>query len=465
LLADPEERLRHRAALALHGDFSPGRRALSAARMGSAVLDALARCWLSQRDQAPGIAKIIAWTFERIEHDDGRLLDLWADRLAREKYGAPEAEVLLGAVERLHPRAEPAFLRGLQNGSPRVQKAFLRSTCRLLARCRLRDGFWREIAPGLSRLSPEAGGDSVLADSPEVLIDALREAWQSGKETPGHLPELADQALASHIVRLADGLRLDPDGTREAWTQAGLASRLSGPKIRAAADRIAASPGLLAPLLAWLCARLGRDVQDVEPFCPVNSDLLALAAVTAERLPKDFLATVDALPELRPRLREAARLHDSFPGRSAALRLLAAQRRLTQDALIALRSGLRDVAPIQAAALESLPLYREADPEVLPRLLADLTDPNPTIAMATGRLLAVLARNGALSPAERKEAVRRLVTAGEPRRDVYTLTAAPPLRIVHVGRLDEILYQALAEISGLEDLLGPETPPLGKETT
>jgi hypothetical protein len=467
LLADPDDRLRHRAALALHGDFSPGRRPLSSARMGSATLETLARYWLAQRDQAPGIAKIIAWTFERIEHDDARSLELWTGRLAQGKPGGLEAEAILGSIERLHPQAEPAFLRGLRNGSPRAQQAFLRGTCRLLSRNRLRDELWQEIAPCLSQLDPDAGRDSILNDSPFALIEALQEAWESsGKETLRDFPDLADRALARRIHRLSDILCRDPASVREALTQAGLTSRLSGPRIRAAADRIAASPELLAPLLTWLCARLSRDVQDVEPFCPINSDLLALAAATAERLPKELLTAASGLPELQPRLREAARLHDSFPGRRAALLLLAASlRRMTRDALSALRSGFRDVAPVQTASLESLLLYREADGEVLPRLIEGLTDSSPWIAMASGRLLAILARNGGLSLAQRKAALQALATVNSSQRDLYALSAAPPLKIAPAGRLDDILYESLAEASGLIDLLGPEAASKQEGTT
>jgi len=466
LLADSDDRLRHRAALALHGDFSPGRRPLSSASMGAAALEALARHWLAQRDQAPGIAKIVAWTFERIEHDDGCSLELWTGRLAQGKPEGREAEAILGAIERLHPKAEPAFLRGLQNGSPRVQRVFLRSTCRLLSRNRLRDELWQEIAPCLSQLDPDAGRDSILNDSPSALIEALQEAWESGgKKTRRDFPDLADRALARRIDHLSDVLCRDPASAREALTQAGLTSRLSGPRIRTAADRIAASPELLAPLLIWLCARLGRDVQDVEPFCPVNSDLLALAAATAERLPKELLTAASGLPELQLRLREAARLHDSFPGRKAALLLLASLRRMTQDALNALRSGFRDVTPVQTAALESLLLYREADEEVLPSLMDGLTDSSLWIAMASGRLLAILARNGRLSSAQRKAALQALATVNSSQRDLYVLSAAPPLKIALAGRLDEILYESLAEVSGLIDLLGPEAASKQEKTT
>jgi hypothetical protein len=458
LLSDTDDRIRHRAALALHGDFAPGRRPLSAIQIGSAVLEDLARCWRTQRDQSPGVAKVIEWTFQRVEHDDSRALSTWARRLTHHEPGAPEAEVILGTIEHLHPAAEASFLSELRGGATQVQRALLRSTCRLLARDRLRDRLWEEIKSLLPALDPAAGSDSFLIDGPSTLVDALQVAWTDvGGQACGGLPERANRALAGHIHHISEAFGGDPVTARETLVQAGLASRLSGPRIRVAADRILASPSLLPPLVGWLCERLGRDVQDIEPFCPINSDLLALNAAVAERLPEEFRAAASNLSGLRPRLRDAAKLHDSFPGRRSALLLLASLRQLTEDVLDALHSGLNDVAPVQAATLSSLVRYRSAHEEVHHRLRDDLNASSPMVAMTAARLLASLLREA--PPPTRAEAAWALTEAAASegsRREVYMLAEFPPLKIKLTARLDQVFYEVMAELSGLTNPIDQE---------
>jgi hypothetical protein len=453
LLEFSDDRLRYRAALTLHGDLSPGVPPLSAARLGQGALEELARRWLVLKDRAPGAAKVIGWTFERVEHDDGDALGAWAQSLAGGGSDARVAEVILGSIERLHPVAEPAFRHLIETGSPPVQRALLRALCRLLARGRVRDELWNQIFPSLANLGPEAGADVFLADPPASLVDALLDAWDSSDGIADQVPTIADRVLSASTSPLAEALHRP--ALREHLKSAGLASRPASPQLRAAADRLTPRPELLPALLSWLCTRLGRDVQDGDPFCPLSSDLLALAAAVAERLPDVYRAAARGLPELPLRLSDAARLHDSFPGRRAALRLLAASGSLTRHAWDALESGLVDVPPVQTVALSSLALYREADDETLQRLIQGFGTFAPLIAVAAGRLLALFARRGILTPKEREVALRTLAenaTRGS-RSDVCTLSPQPPLRLESLGSLDDLLYDSLAEAAGLTGLL------------
>lgn len=453
LLESSDDRLRYRVALTLHGDLSPGVPPLSAARLGPGALEELARRWLVLKDRAPGAAKVIGWTFERVEHDDGDALGAWAQSLARGGPGARVAEVILGSIERLHPVAEPAFRHLIERGSPPVQRALLRALCRLLARDRVRDELWNQLFPSLANLGPEAGADLFLVDPPASLVDALLDAWAAIGGIADQVPTIANRVLSASSAPLGEALRRP--ALREHLKSAGLASRPSSPQLRAAADRLAPRPELLPALLAWLCTRLGRDVQDGDPFCPLSSDLLALAAAVAERLPDVYRAAAREVPELPLRLRDAARLHDSFPGRRAALRLLAASGDLTLHAWNALESGLVDVPPVQAAALVSLGLYREVDDEALQRLIQGFGSFSPLLAVAAGRLLALFARRGILTPKEREEALRALAenTTRGSRSDVCTLSPQPPLRLEFLGTLEDLLYDSLAEAAGLADML------------
>ena len=410
------------------------------------------------KDRAPGAAKVIGWTFERVEHDDGASLTAWTQSLDGGGPGARESEVILGSIERLHPIAEPAFRQRIEEGSPAAQRALLRALCRLLARDRVRDELWNQILPSLANLGPEAGADLFLADPPASLVDALLDAWEFTDGGVDRVPVIADHALSASSTRLAEALHRP--ALREHLKSAGLAARPSSPQLRAAADRLAVRPELLPALLAWLCTRLGRDVQDGDPFCPLNSDLLTLAAAVAERLPDVYRTAARERPDLPLRLHDAARLHDSFPGRRAALRLLAASGSLTHHAWNALESGLVDVPPVQAAALSFLGLYREVDDEALQRLIQGFGTFAPLLAVAAGRLLALFARRGILAPKEREEALRTLAenTTRGLRSDVCILSPQPPLCLESLGNLDDLLYESLAEAAGLADMLEPLKP-------
>ena len=458
-----DDRTRFRAALALHHDLSPRRRPRSARSLGPTVLERLARAWLDGRDRAPRRAQVAAWALEQIEHDDSLALAAWTTRLASREPGAPEAEVLLGSIESLHPVAWPAFLHGLREGSLPVRRASIRSLCRLLARDRLREEQWSDVAPLLRDLAPAAGEDVFLSDPPAAIVDALRAAWEKlGREVSEDLPALAEQALSRRLLPLNHGFQKDPATARDLFREAGrvrLASRRAHRQILSSAGRLAAEPALVAPLLAWLCERLGRGAVD-SPFAPVDGDLLATAAAVAERLPAVYRAAAGALPDLSRRLAEAAELHDTFPGRRAAVVLLARLGRLTPDSFAALCAGLEDVAEVQAAVLGSLDLYREVESEVLPRLCEALEEPSALQAYAAGRLIAAVGRSADLPRPGRdglQEALTRAAAGAGAQREIFLLLPGPPVRLENAGRLAESFGEALARLSGITDLLATRT--------
>jgi CHAT domain/NACHT domain len=463
-LEAPDDRMRFRAALALHGDLSPRRRPRSARSLGPAVLERLARAWLDGRDRAPRCAQVVARALEWTEHDDGGALAAWRARVAESGRGAPEAQVLLGSIEILHPAAWPDFLRGLREGPPPVQRALVRSLCRLLARDRLPEEQWSAVAPLLRDLSPEAGEDLFLPDPPAAVVDAARCALEEAERGPGgeDVPALAERALAARLLRLREAFSGDPAKARDLLTEAGrirIASRRARRQIEAAAACVVAEPFLLAPLLAWLCERLGRGAAD-SPFAPVEGDLLATAAAAAERMPDLYRAASNALPDLSLRLAEAATLHGTFPGRRAALLLLARLGRLTRDSLSALCAGLRDVAEVQAAVLGSLDLYRDADEEVFPHLCESLEDPSALQAHAAGCLMASVGRSADLPRPERdglEEALTRAAAGAGAQREIFLLLPGPPVRLESAGRLADSFGEALARLSGITDLLETRT--------
>ena len=458
LLTDPDDRLRCRAFVALHGDKSEGEKRLTTSDLGAGAVTLLAREGLARKESQPQVAQVISWTFTRLRHTDGRALARWADIVENELPGADEARWILRGTGRVDSSAWPIYRDLLLHGDPRVQALLLHNLCLLLIRDRLPESRWSEIAARLSTLGEtRAGEERFLPDGADEIVAAAAR-FQAPEQSDAELAAAADQELEAKRRPIGDILATerDPAVLRRALAAVGdiqIASDRWDRRIAAAAERIESDPEILGTLIAWLGVWLEGDLQDRESFVLKGSDLLSVAAAAAERRPNRFLAAAASRPWLARGLAEAAAHHNTFTGRRASLVLLSYLRRITRHSLAALRAGLRDVADVQEVALQTVERYREIDEGLLPELVRDLRDPGPAVAYATGQMLAALARNLHLPVAVRQvvaEALAGALEAPECRRDVYVLVRDPNdrVRVEHRGRLDEIFYRLLSEILG-----------------
>lgn len=463
-LENDEDLPRLRAFLALAGDRSEGQRAASVLQMGAPALVALAAGRARNHRLHPPVAQAVDQALERVRHDDGRALADWAERLAQGGPAAEEAEVLLGRIHDLHPRAWPAFRDLLQNSLPQLQKALLRSLCFLAARRRLPPERWHDVAEAIAGWNLEAAGaEPFVLDLPLVLVEAAAQAQREATSDSdmAEVVAAAEAALGSTTHRLAEVLPGSPGLLRERLAEIG-AIRVAPARytrtVTMAADLLERSPELFAVFLAWLAGRLQKDdLQDADLFRHVTSDLLGVAAAAAKRMPEVFRQHAAAFPELGRGLREAVELHDTFTGRCAALELIALQGRITLDASAALRAACRDVPELQECALQALSGFQQADPMVLDEMLEDHS---ALIVHAAARLAAGLARGGALNRQEREQLTRWTWQALEdPRydRDVWALRIENPrVRPVLLGRLRDSLARLLLDLAGVG---GPECSP------
>jgi hypothetical protein len=483
-----DDRRRYAAALALHGDRSAAQPRLSAAHLGATALSILARRWLDTREDLPQLAQVIGWTFERVQHDDGAALAGWAEGFA----GGPPAGsvgicgsdalagaagVILGHLEMVAANVWPVICRLLASGETVVRQALLRSLCRLLARRRVPEWAWEEIAPVLSSLRDVAEPESFLLDGPMALVEAAETALgvtatrrvesTTGPPAAGALVSAAESDLVRRCGRLADVVCAEPEVARERLRQVGdirLVSARAEARCRGAVARLENAPEAFELLVEWLDVRLARDVQDGETWRPINSDLLTLVAAAAERWPEPYRRRGSKLPSLPRGLREAAELHDSFTGRISALILLAGLGRVTAGVIAALRAAAGDVAEVQTAALLALDGYREVEPECLPELFAALDDPSVVVAHVASRLLASLAIHGRL-PLEIRDRAASAVAAAfalpGAEREVWLLarrdrpprgwrSLGPSVRVECPGRLADSLAAALLALGGCD---------------
>ncbi len=464
-----DDRCRYRTVLALHGDRSVTRHRRSVRRLGRGALERLAREWLDRRDDEPRLAVVLLWTFETVEHDDPQAIESWAALAAVGGEAAEEAEVILGEVHTLHPRAWPAVLTALRDGPDRARRALTRSVAVLLGRGCFRAAWWTEledILPGLAEASWDPGKDGAtfLLDGPSVVADAALAAWRAASGLQA--VALAERRYDSARQPWAELFRRPPAAIEETLRAIGrqrLVTERHRARYAAAAERLVETPPVLGLLLGWLDRRLCDHVQDGERDARLTADLLGVTAATAERLPDTFTGEVRSLPFWQRRLREVAEEGDWFPARQAALTLLALGGRVTEDVLRALRAALRDVAPVQGAAFRSAGRYREIEPGIMEALVEDLGDESPARGLATGRLLAALAKNALLQPEVRRRILQALAAAvchPGSRREVHRLAEDVPApgyraeRVERLGRLDQLLHRLLIEVSGMWDLLG-----------
>ncbi|MES1243930.1 MAG: NACHT domain-containing protein [Acidobacteriota bacterium] len=466
LLADPEDRLGYRAAIALHGDKSEGEKRLTTSGLGMEAVALLAREALARREIQPQVVQVLVWTFERLRHTDGRALKRWADLVKDELPERREAELILSRTGRVDSNAWPVYRDLLLHGDPRVQSLLLHNLCLLLIRERLPESRWAEVAPQLSALGEtQVGEKRFLLNGPGEIVAAAARSRAPGR-SDAELAAAADKALEARVRRIGEVLKTerDPAALRRSLAAIGditIASMRWEQRIAEAAERIEDEPSILDALVAWLSVWLEGDLLDNESFFLKGSDLLGLTAAAAERLPYRFLAAATQRPLLARGLAEAAAHHSTFTGRWASLVLLSCLRRINRHSLSALRAGLRDVADVQEVALQTVERYREIDEGLLPELVRDLRDPSPAVAYATGRMLSTLARNLHLPVVVRQvvaEALAEALEAPECRRDVHVLVRDRNdcIQVEHRGRLDEIFYRLLSEILGTVNVSTPE---------
>jgi hypothetical protein len=457
------------AALALLGGRSDARRCLSATAAGRRAVEALAGRWLAVRASRPQEAQIIGWAMERIRHDDGGAISEWAARLAGQAAEAGVAEVLLSSIHDLHPRAWPAFRSQLASPATPVRRALLRSVCFLLARRRLPPPRCQEIECILDGWEVEgAGSDELDLELPASLVTAAEAGHRILARQPGAMAaavEAAERSLVASGRRLADVLRGDRAARLRLLAAAGalwVAPVRHRQRLATAAGRIERTPQLLDVLIPWLTIRLAEGPPDPSRFRTVVADLLGLVTAAAERCPEQFLSRAAAAPRLARRLREAVELHPAQGGRRDGLRLLAHLGCPAPEALAAVRAALRDVPAVQAEALRTAGLCRQADSRALAQLIQDLRHPSALAAYAAARTLTAIAAAARLSAELRTEIGGAVITAlGEPaaRRQVHTLArVGREIRLESRTRLEDALAALLAELAGVTGDI-PEAMP------
>lgn len=329
-------------------------------RLGIPMVTEIARQWLGHREDDPKNALRWRWRFEAVEHDDADALEAWAAAVASGvEPEASEAEAILGNIQALRGNLAGVVRELLADSVPRVRKALLRSLTYLLARRRLSDAVWNELAQVL----PGLADDNLMEDEHFVLhgpgavvaaIGAVRQRLDAASATISPV-EAARQAYDRWRQPWTEALRRPPEALRQTLTAIGeewLVSRRSRQEIEDAARRVALESPVFDILLDWASEEMRRDVRQRNPDDYLLGDLLSVLAGAAEPLRSRYRARLSTLPIWERQLCEAAREADWFPTRAAALKLLLLQEGRSSNVLAALRDAGNDIDEVRRVIRE-----------------------------------------------------------------------------------------------------------------
>ncbi|HEX4829697.1 MAG TPA: hypothetical protein VH478_01215 [Trebonia sp.] len=450
LLTSPADRLRLRAALALHGPrpYSNNRnRRWAVSRVGAAAVEGLAAHAI-RADHPPAVQSTFLWVQSDIHHDDGAALDQWLAAAATD--ASTPAGWLLRSMESLDEPLFARLLARLPAAPPGLQRALLQGLARLANAFRIPYEAQGELQVPIAEVpAPVRRELRVLPQGPAAILAAVAMAAAEPAGPSGIA--LARSIVENSMIWLDDECLADGSACLNRLKAIGgeYYIRLDHVGYSVAAEEAAVplteNEDALRLLLAW--AQSPGPAEDAG----FRADLLIALEAVARISPVAFTAL--AAPDTwEPILIEWVATSDYWTGRLAAIRLLSLLRRVTDRVADALRVAMQDNIYVQRAAYAAVAEFRTMKGDVLPALLALLANPSAGVAASTARLLASLARGEGAADRRRILGSLRDAVASAPRgARVYLMQKegdGGTEIIEFVDRLDRVLYQAIFEVSG-----------------
>ncbi|GAA0542911.1 NACHT domain-containing protein [Actinomadura livida] len=450
LLAESTDRLRFRAALALHGrrPTSHNRnRRWSVKRVGTRVVEILAE-QARRLDIPRSVRTSLRWVQHDVHHDDAEALDHWMSAASRDD---PAAAWILGSVESLDPALVTRLADALPGAAPALQRTLIEALARLaylnptnLAASR--DSVCTAIA---SVPEPTRRAASVLLNGPATCLKVAEQAVAE-YDTDEARHAGAVKMIEGSSVWLDDECLADSEACMKRLRELAFNHYLPGgywSQPYAVAATLSGDEDVLRLLLSLVESASLNDEPEL-----VLGDLLAATCALAEASPYAFTASAD--PDVwESILTELAEVGYQWNTRLAAVRLLGLLRRVSGNVVAALRTAVNDVSPVQEAAYASAEQFRHMQRDVIPDLLALLDLPDAGVAASTTRLLVGLAKAEGATTDRRRilRGLREKAAGSERPRHVYLMRSndtTGEMWIEHVDRLDRILYRAILDIRG-----------------
>ncbi len=451
LAASSTDRLRLRAALALHGrtPHSENRnRRWSVTQVGVEAIEAVARR-ADQVEYPPSVRSSLGWISHDIHHNNVAALNHWLSE-ADANSDAP-ANWILAHIESIDDGLVPRLLEFLPKASPELKQTLLLGLARLASAGNVPGEHQEGVRAAVAAI-PQAIRQKVrvVPDGPVTYLEIAARAAAESDE--GSRLDDARWMVEESMLWLDDECLSDRAECVKRLTQIGRGLHVTlGPngywaKANESAASLAENEEALRLLLSWV-----ESLNLAERPDDRSDDILTALEALARVSPNAFAALAD--PDIwESILTEWAETAWHWTTRLASVQLLGLLRRVTERIAATLRAAMNDVSFVQLAAYESVGEFRRMKGDIVPELLDLLDDPSANVVASTTRLLVSLARSeGAI--VDRRRILRSLqdVVSGSPKvGSVYLMQEDDgTMSIQFVDRLDRILYRAIFEVSGL----------------
>jgi hypothetical protein len=478
ILKHSSDRLKHRAAVALHGtsvDKSNEDRKYSAQNLGFETLRYLESkaedCLLNN----PEISLVLAWFNHNLVFDDPEMVPkIISLFLTGEAYNKKVAKRMFHSFERATTGVVQKLFSLLKTVEPEAGALLWRTIAKVASndqhflphqwkvseqqvQASLEDSKARESLLKLGeqyRLSSvEIAGEAILS-----VKDMQNEDWTFRYDTvKKNSEELAKIDFAQVIREGASVLN--------SLKAIGNDNYFRSNDVKNACQRYAALIGsdiqLIKILIKWTFDKLENDlIEDESGF--LGGDLSLLLSEIAKNHREVFMSLVNEKIALKI-LPEVAKYHSSYPARQGAVELLSVLRVLNATTLDSIVKALKDVKLIRDKAISSLSEYSEmVDMKTLKKLESYLNGPSAQVSNEMARLLANISAQAALNTSLRKKtieilskALREQINEPSKRKSIYDLSIAQSSlfnlssSIQYVGKIENTLYEELVKLSGL----------------
>ncbi|MBD2233720.1 CHAT domain-containing protein [Phormidium tenue] len=465
LLNSREDRSRTRASLVLTGEITTVKREMRFFRTSELdfyVLDALGQAKSDYKNESPFVHGIIYSAQYDLIHDNPNYIEKWAKTLQSNEGNVSAASENLMGIAELTSETWPTFRQAFENGNKQAQKSMTFALC-WLALENNTQSYTEDPGSWLKTLNLDGLEDvCALPRVPCPIIQAAISALHQKHNNPEiDLMEAAEKELNAHKIVAAKALAVEADMVRDMlgeiaasvtyWVGTGSIFKDASEKYEVLIED---EPEIFSFLVSWLTKTLSTNVCNDGYFWK-HTLLLADVAVYAERSPATF-ANLAGDFNLEPLLAEAVKKHNSTPGRVAAIQLISHLNRISADTLDALQQALLDHQYVREAAMETLTRLQRIEGEVVDSLIKRLYDQSATVAYTSARVLSLLGRSDKTKPQQRHRILTALadaVRSSQSQRGIYTVSGTGAdqdsyLRLFYQGRLDQVFFQAVLEVSG-----------------
>ncbi|MES2112212.1 MAG: caspase family protein [Bacteroidota bacterium] len=471
-LESKKDLARHRVSrLICHPQVTPTEPTKLLSVMGWDLIRTYLKEIVYYQNHLPQISLTIKWMFSDLLFDSDEMLINLIEEVELESTDAEWATIGISSAEAVGQPVWIAMLDAIEGRKPQIKFNILVSICRLAYKkrkekdntvYRLPEEWWNDFLRFKDRLlengvlNESLDAFRVNFSTPLALVLSVKESLESFGDADmitriAAIEKLADERCKTSFYKI---LRLPNDQIRQRFEEIAANNLYVAIDYRrltfsTAITQVYQDPALFKTLLTWLWQRLEKSVNDGY-LESVSFFLLIIIAETADNLEATFI-NWPHLPKLKPLLVEAAKSHNSYPGRAAAIKLLM-HFRVDTEIVEVLKIATRDVFDVHNAVFDTASRFNKIDERVFPELVNGLYDESAMTAFTIGKLLTAVGRSDYTAPARRREILKALTDAARDARSQRLIHFSYADAVLpDIPRLDHELFKMAMQVAGLSD--------------